>query len=416
MLDAFEGNLTWLKFPLSLATALGSVGILFWVRGRDFETVFLRNTVIAVTLAKFAACLVLYALFPLEGLGSDAHNYYLPQALRALSGEVPHRDFNTSYGLLFPYLLAPGLLLWRSVGSIVFTMLLIETAMLAVYVARCRRSGFAGCWRVVFLYVLSPISWYWVGAVGTNGPTIALFAMLALTLAESRRDVASGLAAAFGVLFSKISMVLCWPAIVLSFPRGVAARSVPIALVAVGLVALSTTGVDVTERAVGVAFRATSGNLWFLLSMLTDLELNSSPVKQLSMLCLVLALAPLCLLFLVGRHRHGLAGFDSAAAFLAGLNLIFMMLSYKTYPWYFAGFLPFVLHALMADGDASLRRLLPLIYLGSITNLEVRFWMIVRRDDLPLLSWSGGTLFVLDVLMLAAILYWTVLCVRRSRH
>ena len=78
MLDAFEGNLTWLKFPLSLATALGSVGILFWVRGRDFETVFLRNTVIAVTLAKFAACLVLYALFPLEGLGSDAHNYYLP--------------------------------------------------------------------------------------------------------------------------------------------------------------------------------------------------------------------------------------------------------------------------------------------------------------------------------------------------
>ena len=51
-----------------------------------------------------------------------------------MAGEIPHRDFTTSYGLLFPYLLAPGLLLWRSVGAVVLTMILVETAMLAVYV------------------------------------------------------------------------------------------------------------------------------------------------------------------------------------------------------------------------------------------------------------------------------------------
>jgi hypothetical protein len=130
---------------------------------------------------------------------------------------------------------------------------------------------------------------------------------------------------------------------------------------------------------------------------------------------LFVVLAPLCLLFWLGRARGGFEGFDSAAALLSAANLIFMMLSYKTYPWYFAAFLPFVLHTLLADGELSVRRLIPLIYLGAITHLEPRYWMLVRGKEQELLSWTGGPLFALDVVMLGAIAYWTVLCIRRSR-
>ncbi len=141
----------------------------------------------------------------------------------------------------------------------------------------------------------------------------------------------------------------------------------------------------------------------------------SDTVKQLSMLSLLVVLAPLCLWFWVGRVRGGCEGFDSAAALLSAIHLIFMILSYKTYPWYFAAFLPFVLHTLLADGELSVRRLIPLIYLGAITHLEPRYWMLVRGKEQELLSWTGGPLFALDVVMLGAIAYWTVLCIRRSR-
>jgi hypothetical protein len=415
MLEALAGNLTWLKFSLALASSLASVGVVFWLRGRSDEEAIERAAVVGVTLLKIVGCVLIYVFAPLDGLGSDAQNHYLPQALRVLDGEIPHRDFTTSYGLLFPYLLAPGLFVWRSVGAIVLTMVLVESAMLAVYAHRCRRVGFSGGWRVLFLYVFSPISWYWVSVTGTNGPIIALAAMLGLTLAETRRDLASGIAAASGLLLSKITMVLCWPALVLFRRTGILTRGAPILLLVVGLAALRSVDVDVGARATNYEFRATSGNLWFLLSMLMGFDLGSVTVKQLSMLSLLVVLAPLCGLFWVERVRRGFEGFDSAAAFLSAVNLIFMMLAYKTYPWYFAAFLPFLLHTLLADGELSIRRLIPLIYLGAITHLEPRFWMLVRGKEQELLSPTAGPLFVLDVVMIGAIAYWTVLCIRRSR-
>jgi uncharacterized membrane protein YhaH (DUF805 family) len=415
MPEVLEGNLTWLKFPLALAISLLSVGVVFRLRGRPHEEAIERAAVVGVTLLKIVGCVLLYTLAPLDDLGSDARRHYFPQALRVLAGEIPHRDFTTSYGLLFPYLLAPGLLLWRSVGAVVLTMILVETAMLAVYVRRCRKVGFSGCWRVLFLYVFSPISWYWVAVTGTNGPILACAAMLGLTLAESRRDVASGIAAALGLLFSKNTWALCGPALNLSRRPGILPRGAPALLVVVGLAVLSTVDVNVGARAMNYEFRATSGNLWFLLSMLTDIDLGSVAVKRLSMLSLLVVLGPLCLLFWVGRVRGGLEGFDSAAALLSATHLIFMILSYKTYPWYFAAFLPFVLHTLLADGELCFRRLLPLIYFGAITNLEPRYWMLVRGKETDLLSSTAGPLFALDVVMLCAIAYWAVFCIRRSR-
>jgi hypothetical protein len=268
---------------------------------------------------------------------------------------------------------------------------------------------------VAFLYVTSPLSWYWVGAVGYNSVTIGCFAMLALALADARRDVASGIAAALGLAFSKITMILAWPAIVLFQRRGIFSRGIPIALLLVLLALSSLFEVDVAQRAVDYRFRATSGNLWSLLSLLGGFELNSPAVKRLSMLSLLLVTAPVCLHFLVGRVRDDRGGFDSAAGMLSAVNLIFMILAYKTFPWYLTAFLIFTLHTLLADGELSLRRLAPLMFLGSITHLELRLARFARATQPGLDDAIGGPLFALDLAIVAALLYWTVLCLRRAR-
>ena len=66
MIEVFEGNLTWLKVPLDLVTSLLSVGIVLWIRGRDFEETFLRRAVIGIALAKLLGCVLIYTLLPLN--------------------------------------------------------------------------------------------------------------------------------------------------------------------------------------------------------------------------------------------------------------------------------------------------------------------------------------------------------------
>jgi hypothetical protein len=414
MLELFAHDLMWLKFPFCIVSSTVSVAVFFVVKGRAFETTALRSGVIAVTLLKFIACFLIYAFLPLDWLGSDAALQYFPEATQVLSGAVPYRDFATSYSPLFHVILIPGLLLWHSPGSIVLTMLLVETAMLVVYAMRCRKMRFPHYWRVLFLYSSSPLSSYWVGAVGYNSVIIALFVMISLSLAEAKRDWPSGVAAALGLLFSKITMILSWPAIVFFRPRGFIARGAPIVVILFFLAALTLFDIDVSYKALHQKYRATSGNIWFLVSMLGGIQLEAVSLKQLSMLSILCVFGPACLFFLSGRIGRSLEGFDSTAAFVATANLIFMALAYKTYPWYFSMFIIFVIHTLLADDEPSLAKLIPLIFLGSVTNVEPALGQAIRGTDPSLLSWTGSTLLALDIAILVGIAYWAALCFRRS--
>src|SRR5262245_28848492 len=219
---------------LCTALALGSLCVFAAVSGRPSETRVLRRLVFAVTVAKAVLIPALYLSVPIESVGSDAARYYLPQTLQVLSGKIPYRDFASSYSPLFHVLLMPGVLIWPNPGSIVATFFSVEVALIALYARRFGRARPAQTWRVLFLYCWSPISFYWVAVTGHNSVLIALFAMIALLLADSRRDGSAGLAALLGLAFSKLTMILAWPAIVF-FPRGsTIRRMVPL----FGLVAL----------------------------------------------------------------------------------------------------------------------------------------------------------------------------------
>ncbi len=395
---------------LCTALALGSLCVLAAVSGRLSETKVLRRLVVAVTVAKAVLIPALYLSVPVASVGSDAARYYLPQTLHALSGKIPYRDFASSYSPLFHVLLMPGVLIWPNPGSIVATFFSVEVALIALYARRFGRARPAQTWRVLFLYCWSPISFYWVAVSGYNDVLIALFVLIALLLADSRRDGSAGLAAVLGLAFSKLTMILAWPAIVF-FPRGsIIRRMVPLFVLAALFPVLLYARIDILYRALHGGYVATTGNLWFLAAMILSESVDSAPIKLASMLSLLGGESILVgLYFRSARLREDGAGaFDRASAFYSACTLVFLLLAYKTYPWYLTMCLIFLVHTLVCSG-ASVAALIPFALLGALTTLE----RALSAGLGYLVGLEGRWLLVsVDLVVVACIAYHAGRCMR----
>jgi len=396
------------KALFCIVLALGSLGVFAAVSGRPWETVLLRRSVVAVSVAKAVLILALYGCLPAAVFGSDAALYYLPETLRWLSGKIPYRDFRSAYAPLFHVLLMPGVLFWRNPGSVVATLFSLEIAMIALYARRFARARPAQTWRVLFLYCFSPISFYWVAVTGYNSVLVALFTLIALLLAEARRDGSAGLVAVLGLAFSKLTMVLAWPAIVF-FPRGSAARRIaPLLALAALLPALYSARINLLDDALHGRYWSSSGNVWFLVSaMLSSVE--SGPIRLASMLSLLCGLSILVAVYLRRDRSRGGDAFDRASSFYAACVLVFMLLAYKTYPWYLTMCLIFLLHTLVRSGRSSVAALIPFALLGSLTTLEPALSVGLRSavgED-----WLAAVVAV-DLVVVACIGYYAWLCIR----
>ena len=392
-----------------MALALGSLCVFAAVSGRPSETKVLRRLVFAVTVAKAVLIPALYLSVPIASLGSDAAIYYLPQTLRALSGEIPYRDFATSYSPLFHVLLMPGVLIWPNPGSIVATVFLVEVALIALYARRFGHARPAQTWRVLFLYCWSPISIYWVAVTGYNSVLIALFAMIALLLADARRDGAAGLAAVVGLALSKLTMILAWPAIVF-FPRGsIIRRMIPMGVLAAFLPLLIYARIDILASALHGGYVATTGNLWFLVSLMLSESVHSPSIKLASMLSLLCAESILIGVYFRSARLREEHAFDRASAFYCAGALVFMLLAYKTFPWYLTMCLIFLVHTLVCAGRSSVAALIPLAVLGGLTTLEPalsdgRGYLIGPDERWLLVS--------VDLLVVTCIAYYAWRCMR----
>jgi hypothetical protein len=388
--------------------AFGSWGVFAAAAGRACETRLLRRSVILVTVAKPILCLALYLSQPAFFFASDAAAYYLPETQRWLAGEMPYRDFRSSYAPLFHLLLMPAVLAWPAPGSVVASMLALETAMVVLYARRFGRTRTAQTWRVLFLYCSSPISFYWVALTGYNSVLIALFSLIALLLAEARRDLAAGFTALLGLAFSKLTMILAWPAIVF-FPGGsVARRMAPLIGLLLLFPALIQLRIDLLEVALDVGYVASSGNPWFLISLLLSESAESRSLKIASMLSLLVALGALLLLYLRSA-RSQTEGFDRASALQAACCLLFMLLAYKTFPWYLTMGLIFLLHTLVGSERFSAVALLPFAVLGALTTFEPGL-------SIGLKAWLGphwrAVVVPIDLLLIACLAYYAWHCVR----
>ncbi len=398
------------KLIFTIVLALGSLVGFLWLRRRDDERLW-RTVTITGLAVKLLVSLAIYLVVPQINQNSDANHFYLTQTLSFLNGNLPYRDYQSSYSLLFPVLLAPFVKLWPSVSVVVLLMAGLDVLLLWLYVQRGRVHHDPLRWQVAYLYTFSPIIVYWTTLTGYNSVIIALAGFLGLTLAERGWYIRSGIAAAFGFLFSKLLMVLLWPAAIFLTLSGWWKRAAPLVVLMGVLGVLYLSGLNILQPIQGELSDHTSGNLIFLLIVLFP-----GLAETVWWNVLPIALFGLFFLLLFGGYlrivqNYPEQSFDNAAAFVAITCLLFMIVSKKAYPFYLPMLALYLIHAISRNPSTLRRALFPFTYLGAITTIEPHLFQLIGEPKQPVFD-NGYyiLLLVIDTLVVASYLYLLLLC------
>ncbi len=203
-----------------------------------------------------------------EQVSSDVPSYYLPAARAALAGELPLRDFHSSYAPLFPYVGAALVRLWNS-GRIfaLFGILANALALLWWHSAALECFGPRTARQASLLYATSGHLLV-ESLLGTNQTWIAAFLAGSTLLLVRRREAASGFAQALAICTTKFLVILFWPTLAICSARrmrwiGAAALAGAAVYAAFGLA-----GADLLYPIHAQSGLLSSGNLPYLLDPL----------------------------------------------------------------------------------------------------------------------------------------------------
>lgn len=402
------------KLIFCILLSFGSVVLLYIVRGKKQESKILKSLVILAMPIRIIGCLVVYIFWPELNQSSDAVLYYYPQTASFLSGNLPYVDFATSYSPFFHVYLALALSLWPSVGGIVMMMNLTEIIMLLLYVRRCKNRDFNRRWQVAFLYYFSPISVYWIGLAGYNGPIISLFTMIALVGAENRRNYLAGSAAVLGFLTSKLLAVLAWPAVIFFERRNWLKRMLPLTVLAIIFGIMLAIGVNVLQPIQNEFGRYTSGNLPFIISAVFTSLQNNQKWYYVPIIVYSLLMIYFCIVRIKSEGSEIVSKFDRSVALTAISFLLFMIISRKSYTMYTPMMLVFIIHSLVSWGRESLWRYVPLALIGSVTTIEPYLQNVagIRFQDYALNSWIMVVIFGISIVLVTCYVYLLTVSVR----
>jgi hypothetical protein len=377
---------------------------------KPWEIMFFKWAISIAIISKFMICLVIYIKLPSLVERSDAVLYYYPQTLHFISGHLPYKDFYSSYSILFAPMLSLAVMAWNSVGAIVLMMLIFETGMIILYLFRCSRNDNIHGWRTAYLYLLSPISFYWVAFVGYNSPIIVFFTIWGLFWAEKGRPVLASSLAALSLLFSKLLAVIMWPAFIFWRRRDIWRSSSPLIFVLLAHILLLAFGFDVLMPLKGEYNKYSSGNIWFALSLiLPDLK-NSRVWNILPALLFVILFFLLMLYVIKKRGQSPLGDFDWAMALIAVICLLFMLLSKKTFTMYVPMMLIFIIHTLMIEDNFTISKYIVLGFMGAVTTLEVSFYKQLIGGAPS--TWSIVKSLSIDMPLIGCYLFLIIICVR----
>jgi hypothetical protein len=399
------------KLAFTASLAVLSALTFWWLCHRGRKDL-LRHLALAGMIGKVIGVLLLYTFVPDHNQNSDAALHYLRETLELLDGKLPYRDFHTSYSPLFHVLLAPFVAVWPSVGAIVLAMVLLESGLIALYFWRCRKREEEDLWCVVYIYTFSPISAYWT-LTGYNGVVISFFTLIALILAERKHDLMAGISAALGLLFSKLLMVLSWPAIVFVHGYRWHRRASPLLVILAFLGIVYASGMDVLQPISREIGKSTSGNLWFLLAPLISTIREAAWFSVLPIIAFGATLLPLFVKYLRTSITQKDQIFDSGAAFFSVTCLLFMIVSMKSYSFYLQMAFLFIVHSVSRQPSMLMRALPAITYLGAVATIEPHLYLRLARPLLPIYdSPFYIALWIIDLVVVTCYVYLLFLCYR----
>ncbi|HET7218134.1 MAG TPA: hypothetical protein VFJ02_08795 [Vicinamibacterales bacterium] len=349
---------------------------------------------------------------------SDLLTFYLPEARLAMQGQVPYRDFPSSYGPLFPYLAGALLPLWPSPAAVALAMIAFEVMAVLLFARILRRNGVGDqiITGMLFVYTLSPGALYWSGMIGYNSSVVLFFWVAAAGWLIAGRYGRSLVALAGSVVCGKVLGLLVAP-IWIVHPRR-RHLQIAAAAVAAGLLAFAAQqlGLDVLLPMQREGNRSTSGNVWFLLSGVLPFSTGGPLWRFGPILALGGAVAVLALLCYL-RWRDEVSP-ERLAAAIAATGWLFVLLSKKSYPHYVPMFLLFAVFAMTSRHGVSGRWVGLLALFGAVGIIEPGIWNAVGQPPFLTSDMGRGTpadwrlLIVLDVVLIGLSAYFCALAWR----
>ncbi len=136
----------------------------------------------------------------------DVPAYYWPQANSVLRGLVPYRDFVSSYAPLHPGLDAMAVRVWHSPLSIILLAVVVEMALLPLWLGFGRTLlSETEVRTAALLYLFSSVSLQFVAVDGQDTVMIGVLLGLAMFFLARRRETLSG--ASLGLAISAIKFL-----------------------------------------------------------------------------------------------------------------------------------------------------------------------------------------------------------------
>ncbi|MBC8277914.1 MAG: hypothetical protein H8E46_06755 [FCB group bacterium] len=415
MLDLVLTSQTNIKLVMMTLLAVSSALLYWYVYDKKHEPKIYKILIAAGIILRIIVCLAFYNLHPdLDSLSSDVNNYYYPGVQKIIEGEIPYRDFDTRYSLFFLPLFVIPVLIWNSLGAIVLTMIAIEAGMIRIYLRWRRNKNELNGYRTAFLYLFSPISFYWVAVVGYNSGIIAFFLLLAIILAEKNKPWLAGIAAAGSFLFCKFIALMAWPGLAFYSLKGYFKRTVPMALSVLLPFTLLIFKLDFLHPLKMELGNNTGGNIWFIISALIPGFQHGFIYNQIPYPLIMLVFLAVFTLYLNRIRSLDNTSPDNTTrsiAFITLIFFIFMTLSIKSFQMYLPMILIFLTHLLVNKFPRSKWALIFLAYIGSITFYEVIMFEFIRDHQLySLFNSEVLKVFILDTGLLAAYLYYILKC------
>jgi hypothetical protein len=262
----------------------------------------------------------------------DVPAYYFEQATQVLAGLVPYRDFISSYAPLHPYLDAAAISAWHSPLAIMFFSVLVELAILPLWLSAGRVFLPEAELRVAaLLYLASPISLQFVTIDGQDNAVIAVLLALSVLLVLRSRTFAAGASFGASVAAIKFLPLLYAPAFFFSVPRRW--RMVTGAAVVCGVVY----GGFLAAGSPILTPLAAEGDLWSAgdLPYLIEAIFGISVPPRLSDAFVLLVLVGIFALIARAALRADIATRMRALTYgMAALTLAFLVFSKKSWPPY----------------------------------------------------------------------------------
>ncbi len=352
------------RAALGTAGAVASLVLTRWTRLRKFPSgTFDRGFIAVLASSRIALFVILFGVLHLAPRG-DVPGFYFPQANAVLQGQLPYRDFASSYAPLHAYVDALFISVWRTPLAIIFASILGELALLRLWLRLGRQLFEENTLRIAaLLYLASPVSLQFVTVDGQDNVLIALLLAAALLLALRNRAFLSGILVGLAAATIKFLPLLFVPAFLVAVPRRTRWAIGAALLLVVVYGGSMLLHLPILQPLTAEGAMRSAGNLPYLIESISGYEL---PAYLSDSLLLLVILGILALITQTARQVSPVDRLRVLTYGMVALTLALLLFSKKSWPPYLMMSL-FPLCLLAASVSRHLRRTLALFALFSLT-------------------------------------------------